>query len=110
MPNVLPGSIICPGSASAGRGVHVGVRCDRSGVEPIVGPRYHLPGRGIDLCETEYMKLGPDQKREFIVVQPPHGYGGGARGYGGGARGYDYVTGRETGSEADFSRVAGVAY
>ena len=40
------------------------------------------------------------------------GYGVGARGYGGGgdARGYDYVTGRETGSEADFSRAAGVAY
>ena len=63
------------GSASAGRGVHVGVRCDASGVQPIVGTRYHMPRRGIDLCETEYMKLGPDQKREFITVPPPgHGY------------------------------------
>ena len=33
---------------AAGRAVHTGVTCDRSGMSPIVGPRFHLPGRDYD--------------------------------------------------------------
>ena len=32
--------------------VHHGVRCDRSGMAPIVGMRYHLPGQDYDLCQA----------------------------------------------------------
>ena len=47
---------------------HPGVTCDRSGMNPIVGIRYHLRGRDFDLCEAEYQKLSDDDKAHLRAV------------------------------------------
>ena len=49
--------------------VHLGIICDASGMNPIVGPRYHLAGENYDLCKAEYDKLvasatNSDEKRK----------------------------------------------
>ena len=33
-------------------GFHPGVTCDKSGMSPIVGIRYHLSGHDYDLCQV----------------------------------------------------------
>jgi len=55
--------------------VHPGVTCDKSGMSPIVGPRYHLIGRNYDLCEEEFNKL-PDNERELFQRVPARQCGG----------------------------------
>ena len=55
------------GYIPAAQGVHVGITCDGSGMSPIVGTRYHLPGRDYDLCESEFLRLDPSARRAFIV-------------------------------------------
>jgi len=52
-------------------GVHDGVTCDKSGVTPIVGNRYHLVGHNYDLCEAEYLKLTEKERALFHMVPPP---------------------------------------
>jgi len=52
-------------------GFHPGVECDRSGMCPIVGIRYNMRGRNYDLCEAEYAKLDPEEKRNYVAIQPP---------------------------------------
>ena len=49
-------------------GAHVGVRCDRSGMNPIVGNRYTLQGE--DLCESEFQKLTSQEQREWECIPP----------------------------------------
>merc|ERR1719240_393151 len=75
----------------AGEEVHHGVTCDRSGMSPIVGPRFHLCGRNYDLCQAEFDKLDDEQKKAFERVPPrkPWGgpWGGRCGGGGGGFRG-----------------------
>ena len=61
------------GYIPAAQGVHVGITCDGSGMSPIVGTRYHLPGRDYDLCESEFLRLDPSARRAFITVPPPGG-------------------------------------
>jgi len=60
-----------PHAAGAAEGVHEGVSCDKSGVCPIVGNRYHLVGHNYDLCEAEFLKLSDKEKAHFRVVPPP---------------------------------------
>ena len=38
-------------------GCHLGVKCDRSDMDPIVGMRFHLRGQNYDLCEAEFLKV-----------------------------------------------------
>ena len=52
-------------------GVHEGVRCDRSGMDPIVGIRYHLRGENYDLCQAEYDKLPKLSKALYDAIEPP---------------------------------------
>ena len=51
--------------------VHYGVKCDASGVTPIVGLRFHLPDANYDLCEAEFAKLPPHERARYIVLPPP---------------------------------------
>ena len=48
--------------------VHQGYFCDASGVEPIIGNRYHLAGWDIDLCEAEYAKLAEFDQKQFYIA------------------------------------------
>merc|ERR1719498_1369987 len=52
-------------------GIHPGVRCDRSGMCPIVGMRYHLNGHDYDLCQAEYDKLSDEEKCSYTAIAPP---------------------------------------
>merc|ERR1719502_1626120 len=51
-----------PHEPNATVGVHDGVTCDKSGMCPIVGNRYHLVGHNYDLCEAEFLKLSDKEK------------------------------------------------
>merc|ERR1719198_1934082 len=62
-----------PHASDAKEGVHLCVTCDKSGVCPIVGNRYHLVGHNYDLCEAERMKLCDKEKALFRKVSPPPG-------------------------------------
>lgn len=55
-------------------GVHEGIGCDRSGVLPIIGPRYTIPGANYDLCEAEYLKLREEEQQRFRRVEPSRFY------------------------------------
>ena len=68
VPNAAPGQDTAAGVQG---GVHVGVTCDRSGVCPIVGMRYHLVGHNYDLCQSEYDKLDEKQKSLYQAMPPP---------------------------------------
>ena len=48
--------------------VHHGYFCDASGVEPIIGNRYHLAGWDIDLCEAEHAKLAEFDQKQFYIA------------------------------------------
>jgi len=71
-----------PPAARGGRGrvaVHHGVTCDASGMSPIVGTRYHLPGQDYDLCEQEFAKLDADARAPFVKIERPRRICGGPR-------------------------------
>merc|ERR1719171_904700 len=85
-----------PGGAAGGAGkaavaTHFGVSCDKSGMNPIVGNRYHLRGHDYDLCQAEFDKLSANEKALYDVIpyppyQCPRGgaWGGAGAGWGGG--------------------------
>jgi len=52
-------------------GFHPGVTCDKSGMCPIVGYRYHLIGRNYDLCQAEFDKLPAEEQANFQRIAPP---------------------------------------
>jgi hypothetical protein len=54
----------CPG----GPRVHEGVTCDASGMNPIVGTRFHKIGEDYDLCEAEFAKLSEADKALFEKI------------------------------------------
>jgi hypothetical protein len=49
-------------------GAHLGIFCDRSGMQPIVGNRYTLNGE--DLCEAEFQKLSPQEQHHWACIPP----------------------------------------
>ena len=51
--------------------IHHGISCDRSGMIPIVGVRYHLTGHNYDLCQAEYDKLSPTEKSQYEAIASP---------------------------------------
>ena len=61
---------LAPVPAPASAGGHPGVTCDRSGVCPIVGNRYHLRGEDYDLCQAEYDKLDDKEKADYECIPP----------------------------------------
>ena len=52
---------------------HPGVTCDRSGMNPIVGIRFHLRGHNYNLCQAEYDKLSAAEKGQYEAIPPPGG-------------------------------------
>ena len=58
-------------AAEGGQAVHFGVSCDKSGMCPIVGPRYKLKGQNYDLCEAEYNQLPPAERANFLKIEAP---------------------------------------
>ena len=67
------------GYIPAAQGVHVGITCDGSGMSPIVGTRYHLPGGGgnctSNRTERELRPVRPDGSacpRTRAVRNLPH--------------------------------------
>ena len=66
------GGTVPPSSSSdTTLGSHPGITCDRSGMSPIVGIRYHLRGEDYDLCQSEYDKLSEDEKGGYDAIPPP---------------------------------------
>jgi len=53
------------------QGFHPSIICDRSGMHPIVGMRYHLRGKNYDLCQAEFDELDADEQEEYEAIQPP---------------------------------------
>mmetsp|Transcript_73196 Transcript_73196/g.122228 ORF Transcript_73196/g.122228 Transcript_73196/m.122228 type:complete len:620 (-) Transcript_73196:486-2345(-) len=52
-------------------GVHPGIVCDKSGMSPIIGMRYHLPGQNYDICQAEFDKLPLKEQQPFVRIPPP---------------------------------------
>ena len=51
-----------------GLAIHHGIRCDASGMFPILGNRWHKTGEDFDLCEAEYQKLSEVEQQRFELV------------------------------------------
>merc|ERR1719421_172219 len=65
-----PGITMPPKGVAPIAGAHAGVTCDKTGMCPIVGNRYHLVGHNYDLCEAEYLKLDDKEKALFQKIPP----------------------------------------
>ena len=52
-------------------GFHPNFNCDRSGMNPILGIRYHLRGQNYDICQAEYDKLNAREQSEYEAIPPP---------------------------------------
>ena len=59
-----------PSTSPFVQGSHPGISCDRSGMMPIVGMRYHLRGHNYDLCQAEYDKLSEFEKCQYEALAP----------------------------------------
>merc|ERR1719198_1703946 len=51
--------------------VHYGVTCDRSGMSPIIGTRFHLEGADYDLCGAEFAKLPELERLMYVKIERP---------------------------------------
>merc|ERR1711965_1107726 len=51
--------------------VHYGVTCDRSGMSPIIGTRFHLEGADYDLCGEEFAKLPELERLMYVRIERP---------------------------------------
>lgn len=40
-------------------------------MNPIVGPRYWKKGEDYDLCETEFLKLNPEERTDYVKIDSP---------------------------------------
>lgn len=45
--------------------------CDVCGMDPIVGPRYHQPYEDRDLCETDFLGLGDEERAKYEKIEAP---------------------------------------
>ena len=68
-PTAVPKSAIS--DPPSNEGFHPNVRCDCSGMHPIVGMRYHLRGQNYDLCQAEYDKLSAAVQAVYEAIPPP---------------------------------------
>ena len=60
-----------PGFHAEANNCHPGMTCDKSGMCPIIGIRYHLLGEDYDLCQEEYDKLTEAEKADYEAIDPP---------------------------------------
>ena len=60
-----------PGLTPEQLGKHIGIVCDRSGMSPIVGPRYNVPGANYDLCEAEFDQLPESERVLYVKIAHP---------------------------------------
>jgi len=62
---------VCTGTRTEERSeaVHRYIVCDKSGMNPIRGTRYHLAGCNYDLCEAEFNKVADEEKVNFVVIE-----------------------------------------
>jgi len=67
-PASAPASKPAAATAEPVEAVHHHVSCDKSGMNPIIGARYHLAGVNYDLCEAEFNKLSEAEKAKFVVI------------------------------------------
>lgn len=51
--------------------IHPGVKCDISGLFPIIGERYAHEERNFDICKAEYDKLTEEEKKPFLLLAYP---------------------------------------
>ncbi len=51
--------------------VHDGVMCEATGQCPIVGNRWYLPFANYNLCEEAHMKLPPENKVFYWLIETP---------------------------------------
>jgi hypothetical protein len=51
--------------------VHLGIICDGSGMNPVVGTRYHLIDADYDLCEAEYAKVPGEEQTKYTAMEKP---------------------------------------
>jgi hypothetical protein len=58
-------------SASVGPVMHVGVTCDATGQNPIVGPRFHLRNANYDICQSAFDKLPQEMQQKFDRIDTP---------------------------------------
>lgn len=56
---------------SGSQPIHYGFMCDKSGMDPIVGPRFHLTGQNYDLCEEEYRELDAVEQAVYERIDVP---------------------------------------
>jgi len=64
----------CPpflSSSSTSLAVHPGITCDKSGMSPIVGPRFHVLGNDYDVCQAEFDKLPETERLLFVKIDRP---------------------------------------
>ena len=54
------------------QGFHPSITCHRSGMNPIVGMRFHMRGHDYDLCQAEYDKLVDAEKGLYEAISPSH--------------------------------------
>ena len=60
-----------PDGFASQSGAHPGVRCDRTGMSPIIGNRYNLVGHNYDLCEAAFQQLSDKEKELYVKIPPP---------------------------------------
>lgn len=51
--------------------VHFNVICDKSGMHPIIGVRYHKIGEDYDLCAEEFAKLPQNERSAYEAIAFP---------------------------------------
>ena len=49
--------------------IHTAVHCDCSGLNPIVGTRYHKLGDSFNLCQNEFLKLSAAERAQYEVIE-----------------------------------------
>jgi len=69
-PASLDGEVVVREYA-ADKAAHPDHICSRSGMDPIVGIRYHKRGTDYDLCQAEYDKLSAKEQKLFEAISPP---------------------------------------
>ena len=48
--------------------VHLNVACDGCGMAPLIGRRFKMLSRDFDLCESDFAKLTPQEKTDFVTI------------------------------------------
>jgi hypothetical protein len=69
-PASLDGEVVVREYA-ADKAAHPDHICSRSGMDPIVGIRYHKRGTDYDLCQAEYDQLSAKEQKQFEAISPP---------------------------------------